>query len=152
MCVCLFNTSYKTFILPLADRNNSHDPAVLTCGSCHDKLTWLVWSTWASQLRGVTDGHYFWMESSNFPCLCPLFSLLLSHLIWCPCSQRMFNPVLNTHHYSSILSLSHSLSSVCASHPNRRMRRFKVTERTGGQSILCQQWQIVMFDDKNKVK
>lgn len=29
---------------------------------------------------------------------------------------------------------------------------FKVTERTGGQSGLCQQWRIVMFDDENKVK
>lgn len=38
--LCVFVTCYRTFILTFAARNSSHDPAVITCGSCHDNLTW----------------------------------------------------------------------------------------------------------------
>lgn len=94
----------------------------------------LSWEVWLKTSFGV--------ELSLFFCgLLP--SLLLSHLIRRP----WFSQTLNTPHYSSIPSVC----ILCMRQPKWRTAKVQSDVHTGGQSGLCQQWRIVMFDDENKV-
>lgn len=52
---------------------------------------------------------------------------------------------------SSLFSASASSVSMRVI-PAEGRQMFKVTAHAGGQSMLCQQWQIVTFDDENEVK
>ena len=126
-----------------------------TRGGWRDKLTWYYITSLLLYMGAMLETTLiFRVKSSNF--LCPLSSLRFC-LIWSAALVFLADfqnspPVLNTHHYSSILSLVCVCVFLRESSQQKDGEGFKVTERTGGQSGLCQQWRIVMFDDENKVK
>ena len=144
--MCVLVTCYHKFALMLAAKNSAHDPVGLHAWRLTRQVN-MILHHFAVALHGsgVRDDTHFSGEIIQFSLSAFIFAVL-SHLIRRPCfSGGLSKPPCAK--YSSLFF--HSLSPVCVcvcvcvflreSSQQKDGEGFKVTERTGGQSGLCQQ-------------